>query len=292
MRSTASLLLLACAAALPAQAPVTLQQVMGVATRAPDQVIRYGEAPEQFGHLRLPRGTGPFPVVVFIHGGCWLSQFGIEHAAPLEQALADSGYAVWSLEYRRVGNPGGGWPGTFRDVAAGADYLRTVAERYPLDLTRVIAAGHSAGGFFALWLAARHKLPAGSELRDPDPLRVHGVLGLAPAPDLEGLHQAGVCGKVINGLMGGSPTEVPTRYAAASLMQLAPIDVPTEAVIGEADASWAPVGRAYVRRAMEAGDRRLHVVEVPGAGHFDVIAPFAPAWRAVMDGLRALVPRR
>ncbi|MBL8958341.1 MAG: alpha/beta hydrolase [Gemmatimonadetes bacterium] len=292
MRSTASLLLLACAAALPAQAPVTLQQVMGVATRAPDQVIRYGEAPEQFGHLRLPRGTGPFPVVVFIHGGCWLSQFGIEHAAPLEQALADSGYAVWSLEYRRVGNPGGGWPGTFRDVAAGADYLRTVAGRYPLDLTRVIAAGHSAGGFFALWLAARHKLPAGAELRDPDPLRVHGVLGLAPAPDLEGLHQAGVCGKVINGLMGGSPTEVPTRYAAASLMQLAPIDVPTEAVIGEADASWAPVGRAYVRRAMEAGDRRLHVVEVPGAGHFDVIAPFAPAWRAVMDGLRALVPRR
>ena len=292
MRHVASLLLVGFGAALSAQAPVTLQQVMASATRAPDQVIRYGEAPEQFGHLRLPHGPGPFPVVVFIHGGCWLSQFGIEHAAPLEQAFADSGYAVWSLEYRRVGNPGGGWPGTFRDIAAGADHLRTVARQHPLDLTRVIASGHSAGGFFALWLAARHKLPVGSELRDPDPLRVHGVLALAPAPDLEGLHQAGVCGKVINGLMGGSPMEVPARYATASLMQLAPIDVPTEAVIGEADASWAPVGRAYARRATEAGDRKLHVVEVPGAGHFDVIAPFAPAWRAVMDGLRALSSRR
>jgi acetyl esterase/lipase len=285
-------LLLAGATILPAQAPITVQQVMAVPTRAADHVVRYGSAPEQFAHLRLPKGPGPHPVVVFVHGGCWLSQFGIEHAAPLEQALADSGYAVWSLEYRRVGNPGGGWPGTFQDIGAGADHLRTIAGERALDLSRVVAAGHSAGGYFALWLAARKKLPTGSELSVPDPLRVRGVLALAPAPDLEGLHGAGVCGRVINGLMGGSPAEVPARYAAASLMQLAPIDVPTEAVIGEADASWAPVGRAYVRRATEAGDGRLHVVEVPGAGHFDVIAPFAPAWRAVMDGLRALLPSR
>ncbi|MBK8248880.1 MAG: alpha/beta hydrolase [Gemmatimonadetes bacterium] len=290
MRQVASLLLVCVAAALPAQAPVTLQQVMGVATRAPNEVIRYGEAPEQFGHLRLPQGPGPFPVVVFIHGGCWLSQFGIEHAAPLEQAFADSGYAVWSLEYRRVGNPGGGWPGTFRDIAAGADHLRTVARQHPLDLTRVIASGHSAGGFFALWLAARRRLPVESELHDPDPLRVTGVLALAPAPDLEGLHTAGVCGQVIGKLMGGSPSEVPARYGSASMMRLAPIEVPTEAVIGEADASWAPVGRAYVSRATAVGDARLHVAEVAGAGHFDVIAPFAPAWRAVMEGLRRLVP--
>ena len=277
-----------------AQAPVTLQQVMGTATRAPDHVVRYGggEAPEQFGHLRLPKGRGPFPVVVFIHGGCWLSQYGIEHAAPLEQALADSGYAVWSLEYRRVGNAGGGWPGTFQDVARGADHLRVLAGMHPLDLNRVVEAGNSAGGYFELWLAARRKVPAGSELYTADPLRVAGVLALAPAPDLEGLHQAGVCGKVIHGLMGGSPTEQPARYATTSLMQLAPIDVPTEAVIGDADASWAPVGRAYVRRATEAGDRQLHVVEVRGAGHFDVIAPFAPAWQAVMDGLRKLLPSR
>lgn len=269
--------------------PVTLQQVMARPTPPPDHVLRYGAAKEQFGNLRLPKRPGPHPVVVFVHGGCWLSQFGIEHAAPLEQAIADSGYAVWSIEYRRAGNEGGGWPGTFLDVARGTDHLRSIAGTYSLDLSRVVAAGHSAGGFFALWLAARKKIPDGSELHTRDPLPIKGVLALAPAPDLEGLHAAGVCGNVINKLMGGSPAEQPARYTAASLMQLAPIDVPTEVVIGEADDSWRPVGRAYLARAAERGDKRIHAVEVPGAGHFDVIAPMTPAWRDVMAGLRLLM---
>ena len=278
-----------CTAMSLSQSPVTFEQVMARPTRAPDRVIPYGSAPEQFAHLRLPSGRGPHPVVVFVHGGCWQSQYNIAHAAPLEQALADAGYAVWSLEYRRVGNAGGGWPGTFTDVARGADHLRVIAPEYALNLSRVVAAGHSAGGFFALWLAARPKIPAGAELHAPDPLRVRGVLALAPAPDLEGLHAAGVCGNVITGLMGGSPSEQAARYAQTSLMQLAPIDVPTEVVIGEADTSWAPVGRTYVARARERGDQRLHVVEVLGAGHFDVIAPFAPAWTQVIAALRALL---
>ncbi len=273
---------------LPAQTPVPLQQVMDARTRAPDHVIRYGHAKEQFGNLRLPKTPGPHPVILFVHGGCWLSQYDIGHAAALEQAFADSGYAVWSLEYRRVGHEGGGWPGTFTDIATGADHLRTIARQHSLDLDRVITAGHSAGGFFALWLAARPRIPAGNAMSSPNPLKVRGVLALAPAPDLEGLHGTGVCNRVINSLMGGSPAEVPDRYQVASMMQLAPIDVPTEVVIGVADATWAPIGRAYLKRAAERGDRRIHAVEVPGAGHFDVIAPFAPAWAQVMAGVRAL----
>ncbi len=274
--------------ALTAQ-PISMRDVMARPAPPPDRVIPYGEAKEQFGNLRLPKRPGPHPVVVFVHGGCWLSQFGIEHAANLEQALADSGYAVWSLEYRRVGNPGGGWPGTFLDVARGTDHLRALAGEYSLDLGRVIAAGHSAGGFFALWLAARGKIPVTSELHLKDPLPVRGVLALAPAPDLEGLHQKGVCGNVINGLMGGSPMEQPQRYAAASLMQLAPIDVPTEIVVGDADRDWRPVGQSYLARARERGDARVRSVDVPGAGHFDVIAPQTPAWKQVMEGLKALM---
>jgi len=271
--------------------PVSFDQVAALRVAPPTATMAYGDAPEQFGRLRLPAGPGPHPVVLFIHGGCWLSQYDIAHAGALEQALADAGYAVWSLEYRRVGNPGGGWPGTFQDIARGADHLRAVARAHPLDLSRVIAAGHSAGGFFALWLAARGKLPAGSVLASADPLPVRGVLALAPAPDLEGLHAAGVCGNVIDRLMGGSPAAVPERYAQASLMQLAPIAVPTEVVMGAEDRSWRPVGEAYLRRAAERGDRGVHAVTVPGAGHFDVIAPFAPAWRDVMAGVRALLPR-
>lgn len=277
-------------AGLGAQQPVTMQQIMQRPAPPPQHVLPYGDAPEQFGRLRLPRTPGRHPVVVFVHGGCWLSQYGIEHAALLEQALADSGYAVWSLEYRRVGNPGGGWPGTFQDVARGTDFLRQLAGEHSLDLDRVVAAGHSAGGFFALWLAARRKLPPSSAVHANDPLPIRGVLALAPAPDLEGLHAAGVCGNVIDKLMGGSPSAQGDRYAQASLMQLAPIDTPTEVVIGAADDSWRPVGEAYLRRAAERGDRKIHSVVVPGAGHFDVIAPFAPAWKDVMAGLRALLP--
>ena len=282
------------AGAAASAAPVTFPQLLSYAaarTLPAPLVVPYGEGAQQFGHLRLPRTPGPHPVVLFIHGGCWLSQYDIAHAAALEQALADSGYAVWSLEYRRVGNPGGGWPGTFQDIARGADHLRVLARTHPLDLSRVIAAGHSAGGHFALWLAARAALPASSPLFAATPLPVRGVLALAPAPDLEGLHAAGVCGNVIEGLMGGSPAAVPERYAQASLMQLAPIAVPTEVVIGAEDGAWRPVGEAYLRRAAERGDRRVHAVVVPGAGHFDVVAPFAPAWREVMAGVRALLAR-
>lgn len=191
-------------------APVSFDQVAAQRVAAPAATVAYGDAPEQFGRLRLPAGPGPHPVVLFIHGGCWLSQYDLAHAAAAEQALADAGYAVWSLEYRRVGNPGGGWPGTFQDIARGADHLRALARAHPLDLSRVIAAGHSAGGYFALWLAARGKLPPASPLFAANPLPVRGVLALAPAPDLEGLHAAGVCGNVIDRLMGGARRRSPS----------------------------------------------------------------------------------
>ena len=229
--------------------------------------------------------------MLFIHGGCWLSQYNITHVAPFEQALADSGYAVWSIEYRRVGNDGGGWPGTFSDIAKGADFLRELAPRYALDLNRVIASGHSAGGYFALWLAARTKVPQSSALHVASPIRIRGVLGLAPAPDLEGLHSAGVCGNVIDRLMGGSPANHPDRYAAVSTMQLSPIGVPQQLVIGALDRQWAPIGRSYVARAGVTGDTQVEVVDAPESGHFEMLAPDTTTWPLVIDALKRLMAR-
>src|SRR6185503_19279600 len=157
---------------------LTFAQLAALPAPPPDHRVQYGDDPLQFGNLRLPKHPGPHPVVLFIHGGCWLSQYDIAHAAPFEQALADSGFAVWSIEYRRVGNEGGGWPGTFMDIARAADFLRELAPRYALDLNRVIASGHSAGGGFALWLSARPKIPQSSALYSADPLKVQGVLAL------------------------------------------------------------------------------------------------------------------
>lgn len=274
-----------------AQQPIGFDSVLALTAPRPAARVEYGVDPLQFGNLRLPAGPGPHPVVVFIHGGCWLPQYTIDHAAPLEQALADRGYAVWSLEYRRVGDPGGGWPGTFHDVAAGADHLRALADAFPLDLSRVVAMGHSAGGQFALWLAARGAIAPGHALHTDDPLEIHGVLGLAPAPDLEGLHAAGVCGNVIDGLMGGSPAAYPERYRAASPMQLAPIGVPQALVVGGLDTRWEPVGRAYYERAVAVGDTLVHLIAAEASGHFDMIAPTTATWPIVVDALDALFRR-
>src|SRR5918994_4037333 len=126
-----SLVVLGAAMPARAQQPVTFDSVASLAAPPPSHRIAYGPDSLQFGPLRLPKGPGPHPVVMFIHGGCYLSRYTISHAVALEQALADSGYAVWSIEYRRVGNEGGGWPGTFEDVGRAADHLRELARTYP-----------------------------------------------------------------------------------------------------------------------------------------------------------------
>ena len=274
-----------------AQSLLSAGDVVALEAPPPDHRLAYGPGPLQFGHLRLPAGPGPFPVVVFVHGGCWLSAYDIGHTGPLEQAWADAGYAVWSLEYRRVGDEGGGWPGSYRDVAAGADHLRVLSREFPLDLGRVVTSGHSAGASFALWLAARAGIPPESELWHPEPLTVHGVLALAPAPDLEGLHQAGICGNVIDGLMGGSPDQVPDRYAAASMMRLLPPGVPQIALIGARDGVWAPVGRQWIAQVATASGEALQVREAPESGHFEMIVPGTSSWPLVMDALADLFRR-
>src|SRR5687768_5292570 len=242
----------------------------------------------QFGNLRLPKGAGPHPVVVFVHGGCYLSRYTISHAAPLEQALADCGYAVWSVEYRRLGNEGGGWPGRFQDVARAADHVRMLAGQYPLDLRRVVVAGHSAGADFALWLAARDRIASGGALRVERPLAVSAVLALAPVADLAAFHSRGLCGNVMDKLMGGSPERVPGRYRDVSPAQMLPIGVPQVLVVGGQDRTFGPLGRAYHALAAAGGDSPARLVEIPAAGHFDVIAPTTPAWRIVIEALRDL----
>ncbi|HEX5076985.1 MAG TPA: alpha/beta hydrolase [Gemmatimonadaceae bacterium] len=279
--------------AVPAagQQPLPFDSVAALTAPPPDHRIAYGPGPLQFVNLRLPKRPGPRPVVVFIHGGCFLSQYSIAHAAALEQAFADSGYAVWSIEYRRVGDDGGGWPGTFEDVARAADHLRSVAKRYSLDLHRVVAAGHSAGADLALWLAARNRLRKESPLRVDNPLPIRAVLALAPAPDLGALHAQGVCDHVIDKLMGGSPASVPERYGDVSPALMIPIGVPQVVIIGAQDRNWGPPGRAYRSAVVAAHDTLVRFVDAPDAGHFDVIAPTSTSWGLVMQALRDLFAR-
>ena len=270
------------------QQPLTFEQVAAIQAPPPDHKIPYGPAPQQFGHLRLPKGSGPFRVVIYVHGGCYKAEYSIAHAGALEQALADAGFAVWSLEYRRVGDEGGGWPGTFQDLARGVDYLRVLAKQFPLDLTRVVAAGHSAGGNSALWLAARRKIAKDSPLYVRDPLAVGAVLALAPAGDFAEMYEKNGCGGIMEPLMGGSPASVPDRYRAASPGELLPIGVPQAIVIAHRDERFRDFGRSYAAKATKAGDQQLFVVDAPHSGHFDVIAPTTGTWVIVRRALDAL----
>ncbi len=173
-----------------------------------------------------PEGPGPYAVAILIHGGCFLSMYNIEHNARFAEALTESGIAVWNLEYRRVGNEGGGWPGTFEDIAHGADHLRVLAKEYPIDLERVISIGHSAGGHLAWWGAARHRLADDGPIRFGHPISPKGVLALASVPDLAYLHEKRPCEGAVDGLVGGSPEDVPGHYAQASLVALVPLGLP------------------------------------------------------------------
>lgn len=271
--------------------PVTFDEVTALPVPPADHRVAYGSGPLQFGELRLPEGPGPHPVAVVVHGGCWRAQYTLDYVRAMSEALTRSGIATWSLEYRRIGDSGGGWPGTFQDVARGTDHLRELAEAHALDLRRVVTVGHSAGGHLALWLAARHRLPPESPLHSPDPLPVAGVVSLAGITDLRAYGAlTGSCPSAVPELMG-APAELPERYAHGSPAELLPLGVPVVLVQGGADPT-VPRSQAetFAARARERGDdARVRVLE--WAGHFDVVAPTSPAWPAVEEAVRLLARR-
>jgi acetyl esterase/lipase len=274
------------------------QEVNELPTSPVDHRIRYGDDPEQFGDLRLPHsGSDRVPVAVVIHGGCWKAKHGslvadLSNSAPLASALTALGIATWNIEYRRVDN-GGGWPGTFEDVANGVDHLRVLAQSYPLDLDRVVIVGHSAGGHLGTWAAARRRLPERSRFFSADALRIRGVVNLAGPADLEKFFptQVEACGdSVITRLMGGSPNEVPDRYREASPSHLLPIGVRQIIITGAHDRLVPPaLGRTYQEAAMAYGDDVTALV-VPDAAHFEVIAPGSNAWSIVRAAVLSSFP--
>jgi acetyl esterase/lipase len=275
-------------AASVAQAePASLADYMKQASHPPAAAIHYGPAPSQVAELFLPKGRGPHPVVVLLHGGCFLHEFeGFPQASGLAADLAGRGYAVWNVEYRKLGEPGAGYPGTFQDVATAVDRLRTEAPKYGLDLHRVVAIGHSAGGHLALWAASRGKLPTQSLLHTADPLRIRTVIALAGIGDLkeQGRVFALPCGDdTIDRLVDTANRQDP--FADTSPAELLPTGVKVVMVHGVFDPVMPPyTGRAYALKVHAAGDA-ADVVTIPDAAHFDVVIPTTAAWKVVVATL-------
>jgi len=267
--------------------------VLGLPRIAAD-ALRGGAKHRYAGHrwgfceLHVPRGAGPYPVAVVLHGGSWRAGYDRRVMRPVCRDLVRRGWAAWNVEYRRVGGgQGGGWPATFEDVASAIDALAGADPR--LDLGRVVLLGHSAGGHLALWAAGRPQLPAGAPGAAPA-LLPRAVVAQAPVADLERTRALVEPGGVVNALLGGTPEEQPARYALANPARQVPLGIPALLVHGPHDRT-VSVGqsRDYARAAREAG-AVIELVEPADATHRDQVDPRSIAWAVVtarLDDLAA-----
>lgn len=278
--------------------PMTWQDLIARPRPEADATIAYGPDQMQKVDLWLPPkdrwGVGPFPVVLMVHGGCWTTSVADRSLMDwIAGDLRASGVAVWNIDYRGVDRAGGGYPGTFSDAAKAADQLAVDASKYHLDLHRLVAVGHSAGGHLALWLAGRERLPATSPLRTTHPLPIHHVVSLGGLPDLEATALAldNGCGTAVVAQLVGMPTSAhPDVYADTSVTRLLPLGA-EQALVNGADDRIIPrrLATGYVAKAKAAGDR-VTLTLVPDTGHVELIAPDSAAWarakRLILAGLR------
>jgi acetyl esterase/lipase len=278
---------------------LTFRDILNRADRPqPTHKIAYGADIDQYGELWLPANTTtpapPFPVVILVHGGCWRSDLpGTELVAYLAAALQQRGIAVWSITYRRVGSTAAGfkpYPDTFLDVARASDQLRLLNQQYPLDLNRVVSIGHSAGGHLALWLAARGRLPHDSALYQRAPLAIHRSVGIAAIADLQvgRTMSAHACGAdTVDLLVDSKHRRDP--FQDTSVAALLPLGIPQTLISGVYDAIVAPVQALRYRERAKEKNEVIKLLTLDDAGHFELIAPWTPAGKRVVDEIENAV---
>lgn len=251
--------------------------IVNLPSSPPDAHLAYGSAPQQFADLRLPKSNGPHPVAIVIHGGCWAEYADHTYTANLATRLTEAGVATWNIEYRRIHEPGGGWPGTLQDVAHAADHLRQIAAKYNLNLAQIVAAGHSSGGHLALWLAGRKNLPSTSPLYTKSPLPLKAVVNIAGIPDLDAFEAYGknVCGERHLKISPGHSSE-------ASPRALLPFGIRQIHIFGGQDKAVPHhLFTTYFDTAKSQGDD-VSVLDLADAGHHDFFAPARPEAESVL----------
>jgi acetyl esterase/lipase len=236
----------------------------------------YGSDPNQFGELRLPKGHGPFPLIVNVHGGYWSAQYSLTHAGHFCAALSKKGFATWNVEYRRVGNPGGGWPGSFKDVVSAYRFAGQFGKKYKeVNCERIVVVGHSAGGQLALCLAAH----------EPSATR---VVALAGVVDLHRAWELHLGYDAVQDFLGGAPSTVAEHYREADPMQLK-ITADQQLIHGLSDDLVPPeLSRDYFKKKNKQHEK-VHLHEIPGADHFDLINPHSAAWTTVLEVIEHLL---
>ncbi|HLL30052.1 MAG TPA: alpha/beta hydrolase [Allosphingosinicella sp.] len=270
----------------------------------PDATLSYGGDQMQKVDLWLPAGRGPHRTVLMVHGGCWQTEIADRRIMNwIADDLRRRGIAVWNIDYRGVDRAGGGYPGTFADAAAAADSLRRHAGRYRLDISPLVAVGHSAGGHLALWLAARRAvsrrpasplIPSGSPLLAADPLPIDTVVSLGGLPDLElaATPPGSGCGtEVIEKLVGPPTLSSRNVFADTSVPRLAPLGARQVLINGLQDRIIPTAYAEAYAGAMRAAGDRVKVRMIDNTGHVELIAPETAAWAAAVEEIEAALRR-
>lgn len=296
MPISAALLLALALAVLPVAAQsqpafVSFEDMEKAPRPAPSTTISYGPSKSQAIDVFLPKTRGPHPTVIYIHGGCWNSNYSDrEESRGLAADLAGRGIAVWSIGYRRANEPGGGYPGTFQDVAVAIDRIRTEANRFNLDLRRTALVGHSAGGHLALWAAGRAKLPVSSLAYAADPFLPKTVISLAGVGNLRAAARfvPVLCGPEILDKLTGKPSadrkEVWNDTSPARLLPNAPAKVLVSGVWDDVVPPYAAMDY-YIPVRKNGQDATL--VNLPESSHFDMVTPGTSSYAEVVRRIEA-----
>ncbi len=248
----------------PVPSQVSFDSVTKLPVSHPNAKSAYGDDPLQFGWLWQPTKPNTKPLIVLVHGGCWLKAFGVDHSFPMATALAEAGYPVWSLEYRRTGDPGGGWPGSFNDIKQALLAVEQL-QNQGINTDEIILMGHSAGGHLAL--LAANELPQ---------IKFKHIIGLAAITDISRYALgSNSCQSAAPKFMGGMPHDKSAAYQQANLIYR---QLPQQVILLQGDAD----------RIVPVIQSQLHEVQVElveGAGHFDWIHPGTPAFQKLMQVL-------
>ncbi len=245
--------------------------------KVPDAEMRlsYGANPNQFVDVRLPPGKGPYPVVFFIHGGFWRAKYDLSHTGHLCDALKQTGIASWNVEYRRAGNPRGGWPGTFEDICAAYHLLLSSATKHGsnFDPRRICVAGHSAGGHLALCLAAFEK-------------SVTRAISLAGVLDLRRAWELHLSNDAVVEFLGGTPAEVPEHYREASPAGRAVPQARQVLIHGTADTAVPyEISKSYAETKKKSGEH-VELITLPDVGHFAIVDPVSAVWPKIQESIQ------
>jgi len=247
---------------------VSAEDILSRPQPPPDERVAYGADPNQYLEVRLPRAKGPHSVLLNIHGGYWRSRYDLTHAGHLCEALRAAGVATFNIEYRRVGNHGGGWPGSFEDIRSAWRFVQQEHSRFHLDPDRLVVMGHSAGGQLALCLAAHET-------------SVRRAISLAGVVDLKKGYALHLSNDAVAEFLGGKPEAVPEHYREADPMELHIPHVRQWLLHGKEDNTVPPeFSRDYVRQKKQAGEP-VELLEIPHAGHFELIDPGSEAFQQV-----------